>query len=203
MSTAPERHRFSLKEYVAWEERSGGKHEFYRGDAFAMAGTTVRHNRITVNILTRLGQLLEGRDCEPFSSDLRIRIDAADLSTYPDVSVVCGGPQTHGVDRHAVTNPRVIVEVLSKSTENYDRGPKFEMYQRLESFEEYVVVYQTESKIIHYVRHHDGTWTYRLVIGLEAILQLESIGCELLSRDIYRNVEFGPEADEVSPPRPQ
>src|SRR5947209_5393178 len=131
MSTAPEHRQISLKEYLAWEERSGGKHEFYRGEIFAMSGATVRHNRIARNVLTRLAQLLEEQPCEPFGSDQRIRISAVDFSTYPDVSVVCDGPKTDPVDTHAITNPRVIFEVLSESTEKYDLGRKFEFYQEL------------------------------------------------------------------------
>jgi len=204
MSTVLEKRRMSLQEYLDWEERSGGKHEFYRGEIFAMAGTTIAHNRIAGNIYARLHQLLEGRECEPFGSDLRIRINAVDLSTYPDVSVVCGEPKTDAVDRHAVTNPRLIVEVLSKSTENYDRGPKFELYQKLASFVEYVVVYQTEAKVIHYIRHDDGTWSYRLLIGIDETLRLESISCELPFSAIYRNVKFGPEEEDLAaaPQRP-
>jgi Uma2 family endonuclease len=196
MSIAPEKRRVSLQEYLVWEERSGGKHEFYRGEIFAMAGTTVRHNRIAGNIYARLHQLLEGRDCEPFGSDQRIRVDASDLSTYPDVSVTCAGLVLDKVDRHAITNPRVIFEVLSKSTENYDRGRKFELYQQLESFQEYVVVYQTEAKIIHYIKQSDGTWNYRLLIGMEETLRLETISCELPLAVAYRNIEFGPEPEE-------
>jgi Uma2 family endonuclease len=196
MSTVLEKRRMSLKEYLAWEEVSGGKHEFYRGEIFAMAGTTIQHNRIAGNIYARLHQLLEGRECEPFGSDLRIRVNAFDLSTYPDVSVVCGGEQVDAVDRHAITNPRVIFEVLSKSTENYDRGPKFEFYQSLDSFVEYVVVYQTEAKIIHYVRQNDGAWKYRLLAGMQETLTLESIGCSLSFSAIYSKVVFGAEEDE-------
>jgi Uma2 family endonuclease len=203
MSTAPDQRRMSLREYLDWEETSGSKHEFYAGEVFAMAGTTICHNRITINILARLHQLLEGGECEPFGSDLRIRIDDVDLSTYPDISVVCGGPKAHAVDRHAITNPRVIFEVLSKSTENYDRGPKFEFYQKLESFAEYIVVYQTEPKIIHYVRQEDGKWSYRLVVGMEETLRLESIVCAIALKDVYRNVEFGPEADETAKAHPR
>jgi len=202
MSTVPERRRLSLAEYLLWEERSGGKHEFYRGDVFAMAGASTRHNRIAGNIFARLHQLLEDRECEPFGSDQRIRIGPIDLSTYPDVSVICGGVDVDAVDRHGATNPRVIVEVLSKSTENYDRGRKFEFYQHLESFAEYVVVYQDEPKVIHYVRQNDGSWSYKLLVGEQEQLRLESIDCELSFAAIYRNVEFGPEQDgEAEPPR--
>ena len=196
MSTAPDRRRLTLAEYLLWEERSGGKHEFYRGEVFPMAGASLRHNRIATSILAKLHQQLEGRPCEPFGSDQRIRIGTIDLSTYPDVSVICGGVNIDPIDRHAATNPRVIVEVLSKSTENYDRGRKFEFYQHLKSFIEYVVVYQDEPKVIHYLREDDGSWTYKLLTGAEEQLRLESIDCELPFSAIYRNVEFGPEQDD-------
>jgi Uma2 family endonuclease len=197
MSTAPQRRRLSLPDYLVWEERSGGKHEFYRGEVFAMAGASPRHNRIATNIVALLHRLLEGGPCEVFGSDQRIRIDAVDLSTYPDVSVICGGVTVDPVDRHAATNPRVLIEVLSLSTENYDRGRKFEFYQHLTSLAEYVVVYQDEPKVIHYVRQDDGRWTYTLLVGESETLRLEAIGCELPFASIYRNVAFGPETDDA------
>lgn len=203
MSTVLERRHMSLREYLQWEETSGGKHEYYRGEIFAMAGTTVRHNRITGNIYARLHQLLQDSECEPFGSDQRIYIATVDLGTYPDVSVVCGGVQTDRIDTHGVINPCVIVEVLSKSTENYDRGPKFELYQKLTSFAEYVIVYQTEPKIIHFLRQSDGTWKYRLIVGLDASLQIESIHSEISFAEIYSRVEFGPERESSTVlPRP-
>jgi Uma2 family endonuclease len=204
MSTAPNQRRYTLAEYFAREKDSPTKHELYQGEIFAMAGASPRHNRIATNILAQLHRLLEGGPCEVFGSDQRIRIDAADLSTYPDVSVNCGGVQVDKVDRYAATNPRLIVEVLSKSTENYDRGPKFELYQHLESFAEYVVVYQTEPRIIHYTRQDDGTWNYKLLVGDQETLRLHSLEGELPLAAIYRNVAFGPETDDTpETPRPR
>jgi Uma2 family endonuclease len=198
MSTAPDFRRFTLREYFDWEETQTTKHEFYRGEVFAMAGASLPHIRISRNILTQLTQQLEGRECEAFGSDLRVRVDAVDLSTYPDITIVCGEPKIDPVDRHAITNPRVIFEVLSKSTENYDRGDKFEFYQHLESFREYVVVSQKEPRIVHYVRQDDGAWKYRLLPGMNETLRLETVGCELPFAMIYRNVEFGPEAEDTA-----
>ena len=203
MSTAPKR-RFTLAEYLALEKDSPTKHEFCQGEIFAMAGASPRHNRIAGNFFARLHQLLEGTPCEPFNSDQRIRIEAVDLSTYPDISVVCGELQLAKDDRQAITNPRLIVEVLSKSTENYDRGPKFELYQHVQSFAEYVVVYQTEPRIIHYTRQDDGPWTYKLLIGDQETLRLHSLEGELPLAAIYRNVAFGPETDDAPEvPRPR
>lgn len=204
MSTASHQRRTSLKEYVEWEERSGAKHEYYQGQIFAMAGASPRHNRIAGNIFARLHQLLQGTKCEPFASDQRIRIDVVDLSTYPDISVICGELQLSKDDPRAITNPLLIVEVLSKSTENYDRGPKFELYQKLESFAEYVVVYQTEPRIIHYTRQEGGVWSYKLLAGEQETLRLHSLEGELPFAAIYRNVAFGPETDDTpEPPRPR
>jgi Uma2 family endonuclease len=193
MSTVPEKRWYTLQEYLAAEERSPIKHEFYRGEVFAMAGGTPQHNRIAGNIFARLHRFLEGTPCEPFGSDQRIRVPAADLTTYPDVSVVCGELALDPLDRHAITNPRVIFEVLSESTENYDRGPKFELYQKLDSLAEYIVVSQTEAKIIHYARQDNGSWLYRLIVGKEATLRLPSIDCELPLAAIYRGAELEPE----------
>src|SRR5438477_6008864 len=120
MSTVPER-QFSLHEYLVREEASTTKHEYYRGEIFAMAGTTPRHNRIAANLLARLHGLLEGTDCEVLGSDQRLRINAADLSTYPDLVIICGGIKLDAIDRIAATNPRVIIEILSPSTEKYNR----------------------------------------------------------------------------------
>jgi len=203
MSTAPDSRRVSLEEYLVLENASETKHEYYRGEIFGMAGASLTHNRIYSNLFSRLANSLEGQPCEVFGSDLRIRIDAADLTTYPDIIVVCDGPKVHPIDDRAVTNPRLIVEILSKSTENYDRGAKFELYQSLKSFSEYVLVYQTQAKAIHYVRQQDETWSYRLIVGMESKLELESIECSIPFSAIYRNVEFQPEVDEPARlPRP-
>jgi Uma2 family endonuclease len=198
MSMAVEKRRVTLQEYVQLEEQSPAKSEFYRGEIFAMAGASPRHDQITVNILGNLYRLLEGQPCQPTSSDQRIRVDEADLSTYPDVAVVCGEKRFSKTDRYGMVNPRVVFEVLSPATENYDRGPKFELYQRLESLREYVVVSQDEAKIIHYARQSDDTWSYRLLVGRVAILSLESIGCPLPLDAIYRKVDFGPQPETTT-----
>jgi Uma2 family endonuclease len=130
-----------------------------------------------------------------FGSDLRIRVNTVDLSTYPDISVVCGGVKADTVDKNAIVNPRVVIEVLSESTKGYDAGPKFEFYQTLESLLEYVIVEQTEAKVVHYARQKDGTWRYRLLVGMDSSISLDSISCEVPFKIIYRNVEFQPKAE--------
>ena len=195
MSTAPEKRRFSFQMYLAYEEASPTKHEFYRGEIFAMPGAGPRHNRIISNLLARLHGVLDGTDCEVYGSDQRIRIDSADLSTYPDLTIICGELRRHAIDRIAATNPRVVIEVLSSSTEKYNRGKKFELYQQLESLEEYLLVAQEEPAITQLVRNDDGSWRYTLAHGPDSKLELSCLPIQIPLSVIYRNVQFGPEDD--------
>lgn len=197
MSTAPTR-RFTLEEYLALEETSVERHEFYNGEIFAMAGGSPRHNRIAANCIATLHSKLRGGPCEPFSSDQRIRISKIGISTYADVSVFCDGLKTAPEDRQAGTNPRVIIEVLSPSTENYDRGQKFLFYQNLDSLQEYVLISQDEPRIDHYIKQDTGSWWLKIVIGLEETLPLPSLKIELALRDIYERVQFGSEPEDGS-----
>jgi len=193
MSTAPSKRHFTIAEYLAIEQDSPTKHEYYRGEIFAMAGAAIRHNDISGNIYHTLRNLLKGKDRRPYASDQRISIQRADLYTYSDTAVICGPVQRDQEDRQAATNPVVIFEVLSQSTEKYDRGAKWEFYQQLDSLRAYVLVAQDEPKVTLYFRSEGGAWRYTLITGLEAALELEPIGCKLPLREIYDNVVFGPE----------
>jgi Uma2 family endonuclease len=136
---------------------------------------------------------LRGTPCRPYNSDQRIRIPANGLSTYPDVSVVCGEFQLDAQDREAIVNPRVIFEVLSKSTESYDRGKKFDLYRQLESLREYILVAQDEPHVERFVRQEDGSWLLNVYKGLDAVLELPTLACALPLAEIYEDVTFGPE----------
>jgi Uma2 family endonuclease len=199
MSTASAKRRYTVAEYIALEADSLDKHEFYRGEIFAMAGASFRHNQITGNTYHALRNKLAGKTCQPFGSDLRIRVQRRDLYTYADALVVCGKAELTNEKPESVTNPRVIVEVLSKSTENYDRGQKWEFYQQLDSLREYLLVSQEEAKVTRYYRESGGPWMYELVAGLDQNLRLSSIECELPLAEIYENVELGPEVEEIPP----
>lgn len=196
MSAALAKRRLTVAEYLALEADSLTKHEFYRGEIFAMAGASIRHNEISGNLYHALRKRLGGKGCRPYGSDLRIRIDAADLFTYANALVVCGRIERAAESPESVTNPRVIVEVLSKSTESYDRGQKWEFYQQLDSLREYVLVSQDEAKVERFFRTEGGPWMYELVSGLDQSLRLSSVECELPLAEIYENVEFGPEVGE-------
>ena len=192
MSAVP-KPRYTVEEYLARERVAPSKSEYYRGEIFAMAGGSVRHNTISVNLVVSLRDRLRGSPCRPCNSDQRIRIPANGLSTYPDVSVVCGEVQTDTVDHDAIVNPRVIFEVLSNSTESYDRGKKFELYRTLPSLAEMVLVSQKEPLIEHFGRQDDGTWVLRERRAGQQVV-LPSLGCQLSVDEVYLSVFETPTA---------
>ena len=181
--------QYSLAEYAALEQSTGVRHEYYRAEVFAMAGASEAHSKIGVNLSYLLRGKLLGSKCFPHASDMRIKIKATGLYTYPDCMVVCSPVEKaneQGVE--AVLNPRVIFEVLSKSTEAYDRGVKFHQYQTIPSLQEYLLVSQTERLIERFVRQPDGTWILSTFSGEAAVCELTSLGCELALRDVYADV---------------
>lgn len=191
MSAVP-RPLLTYQEYLARERSASSKSEFYRGQIFAMAGGSVRHNTISGNVFASLRSQLRGTTCRPFNSDQRIRIPANGLATYPDVSVVCGEFDVDAEDVDAITNPVVIFEVLSTTSESYDRGKKFDFYRQLESLREYILISQEEAQVERFVRQDDGSWNLTLFKGLESELKLQSLGSLALAV-IYEDVVFSSE----------
>lgn len=187
MAALPQ-HRLTETEYLTQERLAPGKSEFLDGETFAMAGTSLPHNRISVNTLVALRSQLEGRGCEVFTSDLRLRVAQTGLYTYPDLVVVCGEPDLLDDDHDTLLNPKLIVEILSSSTEAYDRGQKFGHYRTIDSLTDYVLISQDRPLIEHFSRSH-GIWELRAAEGVEAMLELPSIGCRLALAEVYRNVE--------------
>jgi Uma2 family endonuclease len=179
--------RVSYDQYLAAEASSEVKHEWLRGEVFAMAGGTPEHARLAAAIIVALSRVLADRPCEVFTSHLRVRVEATDLSTYSDVTVVCGTLQQSEIDVDAVINPTLIVEVLSESTEGYDRGEKFAHFRRLPSLREYVLVSSTEPRLEAYSRNDAGEWVLHEA-GPGESLSLRSIeGARLETDVIYRN----------------
>lgn len=173
--------------YLAAEEASDIKHEFLRGEVYAMAGGTPEHAGLSAAATSELILALRGRPCRVYSSDLRVRIDATDLSTYPDITIVCGSLETSEVDKNAATNPLVIVEVLSDSTEAYDRGEKFAHYRRIPSLREYLLISQHKPRIESYRRNAEGVWMLAEA-GVGERLTLAALdGVELDVDLIYRD----------------
>lgn len=178
-------------EYLAHERVADSKHEYWAGAVYAMAGASARHNLIVTNAIAELRtQLKSRRSCTVYPSDLRVKISATGLYTYPDVVVVCGEPQFEDDVQDTLLNPTVIVEVLSKSTESYDRGAKFEHYRTLDSLTEYILVAQNSYHIDHYVRQPDAQWLFSEAKELEHVVGLSSIGCTLAVAELYDKVEL-------------
>ena len=162
------------------------RHEFLNGEVWAMAGGTPEHSALAAAVITQLGALLRGKPCRTYSADLRVRVVETGLSTYPDVSVVCGQLETAPDDRDAVTNPIVLVEVLSESTEGYDRGAKAAHYRRIPSLREYVLVSQAEPRIEVHRRAESGRWELLEARPGETI-ELASLGARLDVAALYAN----------------
>jgi len=180
----------TVEEYLAAERRAERKHEYYAGEIFAMAGASRRHALIVTNLVGELRQLLRRRPCEVYSTDLRLRVASTGLFTYPDVMVVCGAPEFAAEDPDTLVNPVLIVEVLSETTKNYDRGEKFRHYRTLASLREYLLVAQDAVHIEQYVRQADGSWRLTETGDPEAVIELVSLDCQLPVALIYEKVSF-------------
>jgi Uma2 family endonuclease len=175
---------FTFAEYIEREQGSDTKHELVNGEIFAMAGSTIEHGRLASNVTISLGGQLLGRPCAAFSSDVRVRVLATGLATYPDLSVVCGKLERDPGDVNTIVNPILLVEVLSDGTEAYDRGEKFAHYRRIPSLREYVLVSQHEPRIEVFRRGEDGIWSLHEAGATERV-KLASIGCELAVDAVY------------------
>lgn len=192
------KYRYSVEEYLRLERDADEKHDFYEGEIFAMAGGTGNHSLIISNFSRELGNRLKGGPCRVYDSNLRIRVQATDLYTYPDIPVICGGRRADPQDPTGETfvNPTLIVEVLSPSTERYDRGLKALNYRRIESLQEHVLVWQDMAVVESFLRQPDGSWRMTIFQGPEAVAKLTSVGVDLPLSDIYDGVTFPP------PPQP-
>ena len=177
------------EEYLEFERKADTKHEYVYGEVIAMAGGTPQHSLIAANILRALGNALDGRDCWVFNSDLRVSVQSGRLITYPDISVVCGQPQYTDERRDTLANPILIVEVLSPSTRNFDRGEKARLYRMLPSLSEFILVEQAPADIERWRRLPNGNWEVAAFRDRDAVVHLASLNCELSVEAVYRNVE--------------
>jgi Uma2 family endonuclease len=192
MSQAQQIRRYAPDEYYRLEVQADHRSEFFNGEIFAMAGGSLRHGRICANIVGDLWSKLGGTPCVPFGSDLKLRVKATGLRTYPDVSAYCGKPELDPDDpaRQTYMNPTMLAEVLSPSTEQYDRGTKSVHYRRIESLKVILLVSQDEPRVDEHVRQPDGSWSLREYVGMDQVLPLEAIGVELPLAAIYQGVDF-------------
>jgi Uma2 family endonuclease len=189
---------YTPEQYLALERKAEYKSEYINGQIFAMAGASLEHNTITANFVRALGNQFTNRPCRVFSSDMRIKVSATGLYTYPDVVTVCGEIRFDDAQRDTLVNPAVIIEVLSPSTEAYDRGQKFAHYRRLRSLTDYVLVAQDKVFIEQYIRQN-RQWVLTEINDLDDTLRLASIGCDVTLRDVYDKVEFPAESEHLPP----
>lgn len=182
--------RFSSQEYLALERASPTRNEFYQGEIFAMAGASRAHNLITLNVGGHLNALLAEKPCEVYVSDMRVKVTLEELYTYPDVVVVCGEPVFEDEQGDTLLNPVLLIEVLSHSTKNYDRGEKFELFRMIETFREYLLISQEKCHVEHFVKQSPDQWVLTETNHLESMLSLVTINCELPVRTIYHKVTF-------------
>jgi Uma2 family endonuclease len=179
----------SPEEYLVLERQAETKSEYFAGEVFALAGATRTHNLIVRNISRRLDPQRKGQACEVYTNDMRVEVGPTGLYTYPDVVVVCGQPQFKDANEDTLLNPTVIMEVLSNSTAAYDRGDKFEHYSTLPSLTDYLLIAQDRAAVEQRVRTERG-WQLSFHYGLDAVVPLLAIGCELRLSDVYDGIQF-------------
>lgn len=186
--------RFTPQEYLRLEEKAEVKHEFHAGEILAMSGGNYRHSRIISNLIRAVGNRLDGSPCYVLESNMRVRLARDDRYVYPDSTVVCGEPQFDPLDANQTTivNPRVVFEVLSESTEGYDRGAKFTAYRDLPSLDAYVLVAQDRPQVETFVRQSDGAWLFEPWRGLEASAKLRPLSIDLPLAEVYAGIAFEP-----------
>ncbi len=179
-------------EYLAMEAASPEKHEWIAGEIRAMAGSSAAHARLCARVTAILEHRLRGKPCAPYSADLRVRAESIDVSTYPDISVVCGEPQRASDDKHGFVNPTLLVEVSSPSTERYDRGEKFEYHRALDTLRDYVLVDQHQPLITHFYRDgKSGLWSSR-EYGAGEHVRIKSLGLRIAVDRVYEGITLEP-----------
>jgi Uma2 family endonuclease len=183
---------YSIAEYIRLEQQTDEKHEYVDGQIVAMAGGTLRSALVAANLTAALHRALDGSPCRVYTSDARIRAGRTPFLTYPDISVICGlvGTDTDDPTDTTATNPRVLIEILSPSTEMYDRGEKFSRYRRISSLEEYVLVAQDKPTIETFHKNKAGEWVLDEAMGLKSTLKLKSLKIKLKLEDIYSGVKL-------------
>jgi Uma2 family endonuclease len=189
MSAIPKT-KLTPEEYLEFERKSEERHEYFDGEIFAMSGAKRNHNVVAWNIGGELRQKLKGKNCEAYPADMRVFVPETGLYAYPDLVVVCGEPEFKDNVFDTLLNPILLIEILSESTESYDRGKKFQHYRSIESLEEFVLVSQDDVRIEKYVKSGDGFWVLSEAVGLDSEIEFSSIECRLALAEVYDKVNF-------------
>ena len=177
--------KFSVEEYLEIEKASSEKHEYYRGEIFDMAGAGARHNVIFKNLFGELAYRLKGNPCQPYGSDLRIHIPENSLFTYPDISIICGDIVNPDDNNETALQPAVIIEILSGSTKDYDRGTKFKLYRDIPALKEYILIDSEAIGIELFRLSADGHWQLEEYKNMEEIFQIKAVRFQMSVHDIY------------------
>lgn len=197
MSALPQKHRrIAEAEYLALDRKSPIKHELMAGEIYAMSGASEAHNLITGSTYAMLYNQLRGRSCRVYPSDMKVRTPATRSYAYPDITAVCGEALFADDQRDILLNPVLIIEVMSPTTERYDRGKKFQHYRELKTLQEYILIAQDSPHIERFVRQEKGFWQFSEVRGREASLELSSIECTLNLAEVYEQITFASEQDQ-------
>lgn len=189
MTALPKKKKYTPAEYLALEEKAETKSEYWNGEIVGMSGAKIDHQQIVSNLTVLLSNYLKGR-CRVFPSEMKVWIKKRNKFFYPDVTIICDKPNFYKSRRDTIDNPKMIIEVLSKSTASFDRAEKFLSYQTLESLGEYVLVSQEQSLVEQYIKREDGNWIYKAIIGLDSEVTFSSLKATLKLSEIYDLVEF-------------
>lgn len=182
---------FTVADYLDYERNAPERHEFLDGNVYAMAGESPRHSTICFNLYSIIGNQLRGKRCRGYSPNMKVATNEKGLYSYPDLAIVCGQPKYHDKKGDVLINPTVIFEVLSPSTESYDRGEKFLRYVNgIESLTNYILISQNRSAIEHFQKQSSGEWEKSEIEGIESVLKIDSIECEIPLTELYDLVEF-------------
>jgi Uma2 family endonuclease len=192
----PAKRYFTVQEYLELEESAEYKSEYYKGEIFAMAGGSINHNQIIMNVGTQLNQAHPRHKCRSFATDLKLWIEEIDFFPYPDLMIICDKPQFYQARTDIILNPLIIIEVLSRSTEAYDRGKKFQFYRSIPSFQEYILIDQYRVHIDQFYIENTGKWTLRDYNDIKDILQFSKINFEIPLEKVYELVDFELEESE-------
>ena len=204
MGLAQQKILYSPEEYLELERKAETRHEYFDGVIYpldgviyAMAGESLSHSRICINLAGEVRAKLKGKNCEALSPNMKVRAEGKGMYAYPDLTIVCGQPIFHDKQKDVLLNPKVIIEDLSPSTQRYDQTKKFFRYRKeLPSLTDYVLIYQNAPFIEHHEKQADGRWTHNAADGIDDVLQILSIEIELSLREIYDRVEFAETSEE-------
>ena len=181
----------SPEDYLTFEREADTRHEFLDGEIYQMAGESLSHSRVCMNLAREVGNRLKGKKCEPLSPNMKVRTSTASLFSYPDLTIVYGEPLFHDTKKDVLVNPQVIFEVLSPSTAEYDRTTKLQKYRMgNETLTDYIPVSQDKPFVEHFFKQSDGKWLYQSFGSIDDFLKIETVDCELTLREIYDRIEF-------------